>query len=95
VSIGPGHGHSDDVWICETATGALTRLSFGDGNGNYYPVWSPDGKRVAYSSDRAHQGVFFRNADGSGEEEPLRPDPQGDIAQDWSRDGSVPDPRSP
>ena len=66
VSIGPGHGHSDEVWICDIATGALTRLTFGDGNGNFYAVWSPDGKRVAYTTDRTHQGIFFKNADGSG-----------------------------
>ena len=89
VTIGPGHGNADDVWICEIATGALSRLTFGDGNGNYYPVWSPDGKRVAFSSDRGHQGVYFKNADGSGEEEPLQPDARPQLPQDWSRDGSL------
>ena len=88
VSIGPGHGNADDVWICEVATGALTRLTFGDGNGNYYPIWSPDGKRVAYTSDRAQQGIWFKNADGSGQEEPLHPDARPQLPQDWSRDGS-------
>ena len=88
VSIGPGHGNADDVWICDIDTGALTRLTFGDGNGNYYAVWSPDGKRLAYTSDRAHQGIWFKNADGSGEEEPLHPDARPQLPQDWSRDGS-------
>ena len=40
-----------------TATGALSRLTFGDGNGNDYPVWSSDKGSVAFSSDRGHQGV--------------------------------------
>jgi eukaryotic-like serine/threonine-protein kinase len=88
VSIGPGHGHSDEVWICEIATGAVTRLTFGDGNGNYYAVWSPDGKRVAYTTDRAHQGIHIKNVDGSGQEQPLRSQPEGDLPQNWSRDGS-------
>ena len=90
VTIGPGHGNADDVWICEVETGALSRLTFGNGNGNYYPIWSPDGKRIAYSSDRAHQGIWLKNADGSGEEEPLFPDaiPRPQLPQDWSRDGA-------
>ena len=88
VSIGPGHGHSDDVWTVDLETGALARLTFGDGSGNYYPVWSGDGRRIAYSTDRAHQGIFLKNADGTGEEEPLEADPQPDIPSDWSWDGS-------
>jgi eukaryotic-like serine/threonine-protein kinase len=88
VSIGPGHGNSDDVWTVDVETGALTRLSFGDGNGNYYPIWSNDGRRIAFSSDRAHQGIYLRNADGSGEEEPLHPNARPELPADWSRDGS-------
>ena len=89
VTIGPGHGNGDDVWICDIATGALSRLTFGDGNGNYYPVWAPDGKRVAFGSDRGHQGVYFKKTDGSGEEEPLLPVARAQLPQDWSRDGSI------
>jgi eukaryotic-like serine/threonine-protein kinase len=88
VSIGPGHGHSDDIWTVDLETGALARLTFGDGSGNYYPVWSGDGRRIAYSTDRAHQGIYFKNADGTGEEEALEPDAQPDLPSDWSRDGS-------
>jgi hypothetical protein len=88
VTIGPGHGNSDDIWTVDLETGALTRLTMGDGNGNYYPVWSNDGRRIAYGSDRAHQGIWFRNADGTGVEEPLRPDASPELASDWSRDGT-------
>ena len=89
VSIGPGHGNSDDVWTVDVETGALTRLTFGNGNGNYYPIWSSDGRRIAFSSDRAHQGIYFKNADGSGEEEPLHPHARPELPADWSRDGST------
>jgi Tol biopolymer transport system component len=88
VTIGPGHGHADDVWTVDLETGAMARLTFGDGSGNYYPVWSGDGRRIAYSTDRAHQGIYLKNADGTGEEEPLETDPQPDIPSDWSWDGS-------
>ena len=90
VSIGPGHGHSDDVWTVDVETGALARLTFGDGkSGNYYPAWSGDGRQIAYSTDRAHQGIFLKNADGTGEEEPLLPDakpgPSGGLRRRMAR----------
>ncbi len=88
VTIGPGHGNSDDIWTVDLETGALTRLTIGDGNGNYYPVWSNDGRRIAYSSDRAHQGIWLRNADGTGVEEPLRSEARPELPSDWSRDGA-------
>jgi eukaryotic-like serine/threonine-protein kinase len=88
VTIGPGHGNSDDVWTVELENGALTRLTIGNGNGNYYPVWSSDGRRVAYSSDRQHQGIWLKNADATGEEEHLQPAPKPELPADWSRDGS-------
>ncbi len=89
VSIGPGHGHSDDVWTVDLETGTLARLTFGEGSGNYYPVWSNDGRRIAYSTDGAHQGIFLKNADGTGEEEPLQPMALPELPADWSRDGSI------
>jgi serine/threonine-protein kinase len=89
VSIGPGHGHSDDVWTVDLDTGALARLTFGDGkSGNYYPAWSGDGRRIAYSTDRAHQGIYLKNADGTGEEEPLLAAADPDLPADASWDGS-------
>jgi eukaryotic-like serine/threonine-protein kinase len=89
VTIGLGHGNRDEVWICDIATGALRRVTFGNENGNYSAIWSPDGRRVAYSSDREHQGIYWKSADGSGNEEPLHPAALPDLPTDWSRDGSM------
>jgi eukaryotic-like serine/threonine-protein kinase len=56
-----------DIWIWE----ALTRLTFGpDGEG--YPVWTPDSRRILYrSDDRAGSTIFRKAADGTGNAERL------------------------
>jgi len=40
-----------DIWIYDTLRGAPTRLTVDGGN---YPVWSPDGRRVAYAAPNLH-----------------------------------------
>ena len=83
----------NDIWVLDLARGVRTRLTFGP-VANTFPVWSPDGKWIAYSS--ARKGVFnlFRKpSDGSGAEELLltneqQPNEQQQlIADTWSRDG--------
>ncbi len=85
VTIGDGRGHGDDIWMCDTATGALTRLTLG--NLGAHAAWSPDGKRVALATSRDRQSVFARNTDGSGTEEQIGSGGRPDIPSDWSPDG--------
>ena len=63
---------SDDIWVYDLGRGTLTRLTFQPGE-DESPVWSPDGKRVAFSSTLSDQprAVLWKNADGSGTEEML------------------------
>jgi Tol biopolymer transport system component len=61
---------SDDIWIYDLGRGTLARLTFQPGE-DESPVWSPDGKYVAFSaslSDRP-RSVLWKNADGSGAED--------------------------
>jgi len=87
----------DDIWIIDPERGAPTRLTFGN-NDNFSPVWSPDGKRIAYGQGAntgitAVQGfgmsLHIMNADGSGKDEEVLP---GDLSTsinllDWTSDG--------
>jgi eukaryotic-like serine/threonine-protein kinase len=76
-----------DIWVLDPARGVRTRLTFGP-VANQYPVWSPDGKWIAYTSDRnGHSHLYRKLADGSGAEEVLLTDEQEVIADDWSHDG--------
>lgn len=82
---------TNDVWSLDLGRGVKTRLTFGP-TGNTFPVWSPDGKWIAYSSFRpSSSGIYRRPADGSGTEELIVPDSVGFVfsPDDWSRDGKT------
>jgi len=59
---------NDDLWVYDTARGALTRLT-AEGGDQQMPVWTPDGRRVAYGSVvRAEMGLFWKSPDGGAPE---------------------------
>ena len=78
---------NQDIWIHDTVRGLKTRLT-SDAALEDRPIWSPDGKRIAFASNRSgNWDVFIQAADGSGRAEPLLATPQDDYLKDWSRDG--------
>ena len=90
IALGIDNG-VNDIWLLDLARGVRTRLTFGP-TGNTIPLWSPDGKWVAYSSLRASNGGIYRKpADGTGSEELLVPDDPGMVyaPDDWSHDGKT------
>ncbi|MGA8270082.1 MAG: protein kinase [Candidatus Sulfotelmatobacter sp.] len=77
----------NDIWVLDVARGVRTRLTFGPVS-NDFPVWSPDGKWIAYTSDRNDRSTLMRKpSDGGGAEETLLTDEQIAVPTDWSRDG--------
>ena len=61
-------GKQSDIWVYEWAGDTLTQLTF-DPAAENDPVWTPDGRRIVFSSDRASPGVpnlYCSSADGSG-----------------------------
>ncbi len=73
TTIVPGAGIGD-IWVLDIAQGALQRLTFGDSAS--LPVWSPDGRHIAYahlSGDAAgnYRDLYWITADGNGRPEPL------------------------
>ncbi|HTR03023.1 MAG TPA: protein kinase [Thermoanaerobaculia bacterium] len=52
------------------------------------PTWAPDGKRLVYSSEKnGPWNIFWRAADGAGEEHDLLVGPKAQVPIDVSRDG--------
>jgi Tol biopolymer transport system component len=79
-------GTSWNIWIHRIDRGTLTRLTFE--NDNRDPLWTPDGKRVVYTSLRSGlYGLYWRPADGSGQEELLLTSKNWLFANSWSPDG--------
>jgi serine/threonine protein kinase/Tol biopolymer transport system component len=76
-------------WLLDTKRGTLTRLTF-EGSYNGALAWTPDGKRIAFGSDRAGQrNLFWQLADGSGGTERLATSDRSQIAGSWSPDGQT------
>jgi len=77
-----------DIFILELYRGALTRFTF-EGR-NHIPVWTPDGKRLTFSSAREeHPNIFWKMADGSGDAERLLTSKQHQDPGSWSPDGKI------
>jgi len=77
-----------DIWVMDMAQDALSRLTF-ESVLDAYPVWSPDGQRIAYGSNRRGMGaeLYVKPASGAGPEEPLPGTLRNMAPMDWSLDG--------
>jgi len=79
-------GRTDQVWIYDLVTGQGRGLTT-EGN-NSGPIWSPDGERVAFSSNRSEAwGIYVQAADGRGEPVKMLPTDGWILPMSWSRDG--------
>ncbi|HTS36165.1 MAG TPA: protein kinase [Candidatus Solibacter sp.] len=81
-------GRHINPWIYEIGSNVTTRLTFTNGL-QEDPVWSPDGKKIVYSSnENINFSIYSRNTDGSGGvEKVLDLHTQYQAPWDWSRDG--------
>jgi eukaryotic-like serine/threonine-protein kinase len=84
VTIHEGRG--SDMWLVDTNRGALTRLTFEAHN--IEPVFSPDGKRVAFASSRSGPvNIFWVGAEGTQPAERLLESARNQYPDSWSPDG--------
>ncbi len=87
VDIRDPKTNTRDIWLFDLIHGTSSRLTF-DPADDFGAVWSPDGSRTAFTSDRrGHRDLYQKMANGSGEDELLFESPEFKNAEDWSRDG--------
>jgi Tol biopolymer transport system component len=78
---------TSDIWVMEFGREVFTRLTF-DPRSDAIPVWSPDGRQIAFISDRSGvRQIYRKEAGGGGQEEQLTSSPIRKTVSDWSRDG--------
>jgi len=80
-----------NLWRIDASRSATSRLTFGSDR-DVYPVWSPDGSRVAFASRRegnAPLSISAMSVAGDGKREQLIESPLDMRPTDWSRDGGV------
>lgn len=79
----------NDIWVYDTERRLATRLTF-DSLPHSLPLWSPDGKWIAYTTITSGNSSIHRKAsNGAGAEEVLLQSSFSKFTNDWSRDGRL------
>ena len=74
-----------DLWVLDSMRGLTRRITAGPGTAATHPVWSPDGRTIAFV--RLGSGnLFVKAANGLGDEQLVIHRP-GILLTDWSGDG--------
>jgi len=93
IDAGPARGgaaaraRTRDIWFFDVSRGLSTRFT-SDAHDERQAVWSPDGTRVIFNSDRrGHLDLYHAPANGAGSDEALLVDEKDKQPVSWSRDG--------
>ncbi len=88
VTVRDPKTEKSDIWVFPMSGGQPARITFGPDD--YWPVWSPDGKEIAYAAiENGHFSIRRRLLDGSKPEEILYTNDAyvNGAVLDWSPDG--------
>jgi eukaryotic-like serine/threonine-protein kinase len=87
VSARDGEPNDRDIWIHSTADGSKKTLAPAKGNDNF-PIWSPDGKEVLFTSSRSGNYDLYRKQLGNDQpEQRVAALESADYPRSWSPDG--------
>lgn len=78
---------NEDIWLIDLERNIASRFTFGTAADDF-PVWSPDGHRLAFNSFRVGQADIYQSPyNGAGNEELLLRSDTNKNPTDWSSDG--------
>jgi dipeptidyl aminopeptidase/acylaminoacyl peptidase len=80
-------GGSADIWLIDLARNTTSRFTFDPADENS-PIWSPDGSRIVFSSNREGvSNLYQKLSSGAGNDEALLKSAEPKTPYDWSPDG--------
>ncbi len=81
-------GGEREIWLMELDRGVASRMTL-TSSAELFPVWSPDGSRIAFGSSpgMGRAELYQRPSSGAGAAEPLLLSEARKVPNDWSRDG--------
>jgi eukaryotic-like serine/threonine-protein kinase len=82
------NGPNSDIWIYELARGTATRLTF-EGVHAQIPVWTHDGKTIAYTTNRRGGDLYAKPSSALGGEQSLVESDDFKLPTDWTPDGKL------
>jgi eukaryotic-like serine/threonine-protein kinase len=93
VEIVDADGNGSSIWVYDLAGDTdIRRLTQVTEGNNLRPVWTLDGARITFMSDRDGPGsIYWQNADGRGPAERLTTAEEGNfhLPESWSPDGTL------
>jgi Tol biopolymer transport system component len=76
-----------DLWLSDVTGGNVVRFTF-DPAEDIYPIWSPDGGRIVWTSRQIEgRQLYQKAASGAGQDELLLKSDYQKLPNDWSQDG--------
>ncbi|HZS48948.1 MAG TPA: S9 family peptidase [Blastocatellia bacterium] len=81
------NSYDSQIWLANTQTGEIIKLTSSKKN-NSNPLWSPDGRLLAFISDRDGKRQIYLISPMGGEARPITKVETGVASFQWSPDGS-------
>jgi dipeptidyl aminopeptidase/acylaminoacyl peptidase len=81
------NAYETEIWLADAARGAPRQLTRAKGS-SQQPAWSPDGRWIAFVSDRTGKQQLYRMSLAGGEAEALTETTEGVAAFRWAPDGA-------